>query len=407
MTAPAGWQKGSFRGVPFVTMDHEATGGRRVAMHEFPQAEKPVLEDLGRRGARYSIECYVRGADHIDKANRLAEALERPGAGTLIHPWLGSMQVGVESYGRRDSVSEGGITSFSIEFVESGLPALPPPASDTAAQATAVADKEKAAAKERFGLAHKIAKVTAFVEQASEKLAKGLAIAAQVQAGLSGGVGGVLGALGVATSALGLPGIARDALALAQSVVNVVQLVGTLTSSLGPLEALLDWGDDLDPVTGSTPARDQERINQAAFVQLVNSVAAAEIVRQIAATSFASYEDAIDVRNRTAARLDRLALRQADAGDDDGAAAYDALRRAMVRDVTARGGSVARLQRYTPATTEPALVIAYRLYGAAALEERVEQVVARNRIAHPAFVPTGVPLQVLTPMGAAEGAANG
>lgn len=407
MTAPAGWQKGSFRGVAFVTLDHEASGGRRLQMHEFPQAEKPVLEDLGRRGGRYSLECFVLGEDHIDQANRFAKALDKPGAGTLIHPWLGSMQVGVEDWRRRDSVSEGRMTSFSIEFVESGLPAIPPPATDTAAQAEAVAEKETKAAKERFGLAHKIAKVTAFVEKATEKLAKAMTVVAQVQAGLSGGVGGVLGALGVATGALGLPGIARDALALAQSVVNVVQLVGTLAGSLSALEALLDWGDDLDPVSGSTPAREQERINQAAFVQLVNCAAAAELVRQIAATDFASYEDAIDIRDRTAARLDRLALRQADAGDDDGAAAYDALRRAMIRDVTARGGSVARLQRYTPATTEPALVIAYRLYGAVALEERVEQIVTRNRLVNPAFVPAGVPLQVLTPVGAAQGGADG
>lgn len=407
MTAPAGWQKGSFRGVPFVTQDHEATGGRRLVPHEFPQGEKPVLEDLGKRAGLFSVECYVIGEDHIDQANRLNAALDKPGAGTLIHPWLGSMQVGVERYGRRDSVSEGRITSFSIEFVESGLPAVPPPANDTAAQAEAVAGAEVEAAQDRFGTSHKVAGVTAFVEQASEKLIGAMVIVTQVQAGLSGGVGGVLGALGVAVDALGVAGITRDALALAQSVTNVVQLLGTLGGGLGAIEALVDWGDDLDPVPGATPAREQERRNQAAFVQLVNSVAAAELVRQIAATSFSSYEDAIDVRDRTADRFDRLALRQADAGDDDGAAAYDALRRAMIRDVTARGGSVARLQRYTPAATEPAVVIAYRLYGPGAIEARMDEIIARNRITHPAFVPGGRPLQVLTPAAASEGGSNG
>lgn len=333
--------------------------------------------------------------------------LEKPGAGTLIHPWLGSMQVGVERYGRRDAVSEGLITSFSIEFIESGLPAVPPPATDTSAQAASIAQQETAAAQDRFGAAHKIAGVTAFVEEATERLIKAAATVARVQAGLSGGVGGALGAFQVAFDALGVVGIARDPLVLAQSVANLVQILGSMGGGLGAIEALVDWGDELDPVSGTTPSRERERLNQAAVVQLVNSVAAAELVRQIAGISFASYEDAIDVRDRTAERLDRLALRQADAGDDDGANAYDALRRAMIRDVTARGGSVARLQRYTPATTEPALVIAYRLYGATALEDRVEQIITRNRIVHPAFVPAGVPLQVLTPIGAGEGGSYG
>ncbi|PKP89103.1 MAG: hypothetical protein CVT77_18750 [Alphaproteobacteria bacterium HGW-Alphaproteobacteria-16] len=84
MSAPAGWQKGSFRGVPFVTREHEASGGRRLVSHEFPQADLPVLEDLGKRAKLFVLDCYVLGADHIDQANRLADALEAAGAGTLI-----------------------------------------------------------------------------------------------------------------------------------------------------------------------------------------------------------------------------------------------------------------------------------------------------------------------------------
>ncbi|PTS90230.1 hypothetical protein DBR17_01670, partial [Sphingomonas sp. HMWF008] len=53
---------------------------------------------------------------------------------------------------------------------------------------------------------------------------------------------------------------------------------------------------------------------------------------------------------------------------------------------------------YTPATTEPALVIAARLYADPAQAEiRAAEIVARNRVVHPGFVPGGVALQVLTP----------
>jgi prophage DNA circulation protein len=184
-----------------------------------------------------------------------------------------------------------------------------------------------------------------------------------------------------------------------------VQVIGS--STFGRAQAfrdLMDWGSDLEPVIGDTPARQLQRDNQAAIVQLVNLTASAELVRCLAGMTFVSYEDAVAARDDAADRLDALALRQADAGDDDGAEQYDALRRAMTADLTARGGTLARLRAYTPATTEPALVIAQRLYGEpATLIERAEEIIARNKVAHPGFVTGGVPLQVLS----AEGNANG
>jgi len=41
----------------------------------------------------------------------------------------------------------------------------------------------------------------------------------------------------------------------------------------------------------------------------------------------------------------------------------------------------------------PAIVLAYRLYGDA---ERADEIVARNRVRHPGFVPGGQPLEVLS-----------
>ena len=53
---------------------------------------------------------------------------------------------------------------------------------------------------------------------------------------------------------------------------------------------------------------------------------------------------------------------------------------------------------YTPGATLPAIVIAQIVYGDAIGEvaARAEQIVARNRIAHPAFVPGGEPLELLS-----------
>ena len=48
---------------------------------------------------------------------------------------------------------------------------------------------------------------------------------------------------------------------------------------------------------GDTPARDRQRANQAAIVQLVNLAAAAELAAAIADTRFASYQEAVAVRD--------------------------------------------------------------------------------------------------------------
>lgn len=402
MSAPAGWQKGSFRGVPFRTEDGESSGGRRGVLHEFPQAEKPVWEDLGRAAATFSFECHVVGDDHIDQANALSAALDAPGAGTLIHPWKGAMQVAVPIYSRSDSTIDGGISRFSIQFVESGLPAPPPAANDSQAQAAAVADDAVAAAPAQFADRFSVAKATAFVESAASTLLTGASRLVALRAGMLGGFGPGLTALQSQLGILGNVGsLLRAPIELGLAVVGLVQVVGVMGGSVrsqaGAYRALMDWGSDIDPVIGTTPARANERANQAAIVQLVNLAASAELVRCLAGTDFASYDEAIAARTDAADRLDDLALRQADAGDDDGADQYDALRRAMTADLTARGGTLARLQRYTPLVTEPAVVIAQRLYGdPATLIARADEIVARNRVQHPGFVPGGEALQVLS-----------
>ncbi|MFB0874564.1 MULTISPECIES: DNA circularization protein [unclassified Sphingobium] len=404
MSAPDGWQKGSFRGVPFRTEDHETSGGRRGVNHEFPQAEKPVWEDLGRGARSYRIECHVVGADYPAGANALADALDQPGAGTLVHPWLGAMQVAVPEQGwsRRDSATDdGGIARFSIEFVESGLPVPATATSDTQAQATAAADEAAAAAPIAAARGINVASAIGFVQQAADDVVKYAALAVQAQAALSGGIGPTLSFL---TSNLGLLGDAgallREPLELGLTVVRTVQ---TLTAIAGggsggarAARALMDFGGDLDVVAPLTPARAQQAENQAAIVQLVNLAASAELVRCLAGIDFASYDDAVAARDGAVERLDALALRQADAHDDAGAAQYDALARAVTVDLTARGASLERLRSFTPAATEPVLVIAQRLYGDPAnVEAQASDIVARNRIRHPGFVPGGRTLQLL------------
>ncbi|MBE0530402.1 MAG: DNA circulation protein, partial [Rhodospirillales bacterium] len=64
----------------------------------------------------------------------------------------------------------------------------------------------------------------------------------------------------------------------------------------------------------------------------------------------------------------------------------------VTRDVAARALPLPRLRRVTIDSVLPARVVAHQLMGDG---RRADDVVARNHIGHPAFVPAGVPLEIL------------
>lgn len=111
----------SFRGVPFKTEDESLTAGRRVETHEFVNRDKPYTEDLGKATSRPKFSAYVIGDDCYEQRDRLIEALNKPGPGTLIHPAYGEMSVCVDGeINVSSSSSEGRMVRFDLRFVEAG-----------------------------------------------------------------------------------------------------------------------------------------------------------------------------------------------------------------------------------------------------------------------------------------------
>ena len=100
------------------------------------------------------------------------------------------------------------------------------------------------------------------------------------------------------------------------------------------------------------------------------------------------YDDTIGLRNNLTAALDAESLTASDASY---AALMDA-RNKVWRDLTDRSRDTARLATLTPNEVTPALVLAYDYYEDAS---RQSDIVVRNAIRHPGFVPTE-PLRVLT-----------
>jgi len=308
----------------------------------------------------------------------------------------------VKDYRSSEDTDEGGMARFSILFAESGAQPSTEGVSDTAGLAAAEADAVAEAAAEEFADAFSIDDAAAFVEDAAADLVEGAAFATSLIAAAQGGIGPTLRAFQAGLQFLpdNIAGLLRAPLQLGLATVGLVQAVsalgGTPRQKIAGFSKLADHGATLKPVFGVTPARRKQRANQAAFVQLFAGTAAAEMVRAAARVKFASHDDAVQLRERIAGQLDRLALEQSDLGRDDRAEIFDRLRRATVRDINRRGASLARVQDLPLGQTQPALVIAHRLYGPDRVESLAGDVVARNAVRHPGFIGGGRTIRVLS-----------
>lgn len=391
----------SFRGVPFKVDEADKEFGRRTQLDEYPDRDDPYVEDQGRRARRYPIRAYVVGPDYDQARDALDAALEQQGPGTLIHPYRGTLQVRVGRVRATESSREGGLCTYEIEFMEAGVNRQPSSAVDTVAVSNAAADTLTTQVSADAADTIDTSGLPAFVADS------GADVFSQALAAVQAAVNGLQAAgdalfqfnvqLQVAQTQTPSLIAAPDQLASAFAglLATLSSLASTPDAALAANQTLFTFGSAIPPVPGATPARIQQQANQAALIRLVQRSAAAEAVRNVSAMTFASRQDALSVRDSLADSLDSLALDAGDAGQDDAYLALVDLRTALIQDLTARGASLQPLISYTPRRTVPALVLAWRIYADAT---RDLEIVARNAITAPSFVPGGVALELLAPV---------
>jgi prophage DNA circulation protein len=135
----AGLKPGKFRNVPFYCRDTSNDAGQRLAIFEFPDGDTPEIQALGRGVKKYRLEIYVAGDNYMAQRDALEAALDADGAGTLVHPYKGPLQVYAEHPCQLKEMSASGRAAFfDVTFVEVGG-AAPVPAPDTAAVAQSAA----------------------------------------------------------------------------------------------------------------------------------------------------------------------------------------------------------------------------------------------------------------------------
>lgn len=118
-------QSASFRGIEFKYEQISRSGGRRVAVHEYPFADDPYPEDMGLKANEFTIHAYFIGSNYDLFATGFEKQLDKKGQGELILPLSGSQTVQLQTWQRTDTTSQGGMARFSLQFVQAGTKRYP------------------------------------------------------------------------------------------------------------------------------------------------------------------------------------------------------------------------------------------------------------------------------------------
>lgn len=408
----------SFRGVPFEVTSGSLRAGRRTVVHEYPQRDKPYVEDLGKATRQITIEAFVVGDDYIARGTALLAEIEKPGSGTLIHPWLGEMTVTVTSVSELKFDTGLGAAYLTFVATEAGDLEFPVMGIDTQTAALEAADNLELSAIDKFIDSVDLSIVSEYIDAA-----------------LSGALLDVLGAVGSAEIAKafgfatgvadlaskGLALISKDPKVFAQKLAGALGLskwatTATAWSRVAKQLRNLASAEKLSSGTRAKIEADRDRLplsdtqkaamtNRAAVESLTRQLLLAQVVGvsaligtskdtsapgamvTAAASPFVeqepiqSYDDLIEVRNELLEVLDQELLMET---DDEMYQAIEKARTAVFEAVTERANAQSRLITVTPPDIMPAVVLAYDYHDDA---NRDREIALRNGIDHEGFCP--------------------
>lgn len=402
-------RKASFRGVPFGVTGAELEAGRRTVLHEFPQRDLPYAEDMGAAPSRFTLEAFVLGADYLDRRDQLEAALQKPEPGTLVHPWYGEIEVAqFAPYKVRLSAQDGGMAVFSLSFVRASEPQSPSASVNQGLRALLRAELAGELSCEAFDQVFVLAGQAEYVVSQTWGLVQDTV--STVQAVLGGDTRAIASMLGVATGwdLLGPLSVAERLWGVYQGLTaglfsSAGGSGGYSSSGMGAAVALArvplaDFAVPDPPHAGA--ARKTIRQNGLALESLTRRLFVVEACRAAVSaeppsrSAAASLKDAIVDALDSAEELEKssalpapspdLAARLSNALADTRGATLAALAEAARR--------APEVEIVTPRAVLPALALCHSFSGGMALEA---DLVARNGIVHPGFVPV-MPLEALT-----------
>ena len=403
----------SLNGVPFLVKSVGNTLGRRTEVHEFPGRDDPFSEDLGRMAQKYQVSAFLIGENYAsDRENLIAVLESNPGPTglTFIHPYRGAFTVKVLGEARiKESDDQGRFAQIDFTLVESGL-AFPQVPIDTPAKiAFIAADLRDKLGGTRFNLLAAIGAVL-------KSVANGLNAAGAAIRKINGKIAGALNLVDNISAAIDAFVDAIDTLLstpdlimgeLTQLLNSVMGLVDTFVDliptfevdvaepdfvsiTLDAIEDAFSFVTEADAIPTPTPQSEQEIEAHAVITKVFKAASLASGTEQLAKLELDSADQANSIVSNLAEKFDEVLE---EPFETDIQESMVALKAAMVEHFTTAAQDLPALTTTKINYSEPALVLAYRLYAQSTLDE---DIIKRNKIRHPTFVPAGVDLEVLS-----------
>lgn len=388
----------SFRGVPFYVDTADTEGGHRQVVHKYPKRNKVYVEDLGLEPDVFSVRAYLIGDDYISRRDALIQEMKRPGEGTLVLPTMGSRKVKPQTFRIGYDRREGGVEYLDLTFVEPGENAFPSQSLDTAAKVGEAAEAAKQAAKADFDQQFTVQGHQDYVANAASQqaglLAQALTSAGNLRAGEPEAAAAFAENLEIFTARIS--SLILNPSSFSASVLALISQMGSVfpapSAAFSALIQIARFGSSFLTLPRKTRSQQQQAVNQDALVSLVRRTALIEQARVATEIQFPSYDDAVELRDSLAGRIDEEILRVGTTDEDEIYLTLENVRAAMIEDVTRRAANLERIRTVSFQQTLPSLVLSYEIYETT---DRSDEIVQRNRIAHPGFIPAGQPIQIL------------
>lgn len=378
----------SFRGVKFFIESADDKFGRMTVKHQFPNREKPFVEDMGKKLDSFQIDGYVVGDDHLDQKDNLKNTSLIPGMGTLIHPFYGTIQVFCDDFQVRQIANEKRFTRIQFSFTEAGEPVVLDVAQKTqnivSAKTSVSIDSIKNEFKPKWAYTKLAYAATqsalATLKQASESIVNAKK-AFKTETQFIDDFGRIVGSL---------ESIALDAEGLAEDVLNLITfgILDTDDNTNG-VPDLRETLKNLQNLYSFSPSIQSASTTSDSLVNLVQQGAMVTSAVLLSNIEYTSAEEAYTFRDSVLDFLDTV--QAGDIGDDLFASIAD-LRASIVEDIEARAATLSKLSSYTPSESMPVLVIANELYGGI---DKEQDIIDRNLIIHPGFARGGQSIDVL------------
>lgn len=400
--------------------------GRRIALRQFMGRDEPGTADLGRVAREHRLEVFLAmdvsttevpgvtvtsvATDVLERKQNLIDELETAGVKILTHPTWGELPVRVSGAQRiSEQMSTLGRVSVSFTFIEAGDPI--PYIFFTEQIDNYVADARLAidADADRMSLLDQIQE---FIEAGIAKIEAANSALRQARGRVAARMA-VVDNLASAINDLddNLAALAATPGQIANQFRNLVEQIMQLISNNIPTERgkprptqvavdtcrdLVAFGEDdpTEPVPEDheqTPQRAAHIETKALINNMVRSSAIVETSLVLTQLDFESADEAASIRD-TMTELGDTVSESETIGRDLFVALED-VRATLSAHLTATAQNLPKVTTYTPPETMPALVIAWELYGDIT---RADEIIDRNNVQRPNFVPGGVPLEVLS-----------